>query len=170
MRMRTAALATMAAATLGTVLVAAPAQAVTQNDITINISDGLCLDIPQSNPYNGQVVQQWWCNGTNAQKWNRVDAGAHYFKIQSAAWPQFCLNNWTSGGAVGAEIKLYKCDSNDSAFNIVGVDFGNYYQFQPRAASKNCSTMTGQNAGDPMRLAPCSDNGSNSRFRLFPAR
>lgn len=138
-------------------------------NISINIADAFCLDIPNSNPYNGHVVQQWTCNDSNAQKWNVLDSGSHYFKVQSAAWPQFCLNNWSGGGAQGDYIKLDNCDSVDSNFNTVGADFGNYWQFQPMKASANCLNMYGGQApGAVMRLFPCSDTGPNSRFRLYP--
>ncbi|MCC0097479.1 MULTISPECIES: RICIN domain-containing protein [Streptomyces] len=169
MRIRTAAAAALAAAAFGTVLSAVPAQAADRKDVTINIADGYCLDIPNSNAFNGQVVQQWQCNGTNAQRWNILDFGASHFKIQSVAWPQFCLNNWSGGNTQGDYIKLYNnCDSPDAAFNIVGTDFGNYIRFQPMKATSNCVNMWGgQVQGAVARLYPCSDDGPNARFRLW---
>lgn len=171
MRKRTAAAITAAAAILGTFLTAGQAQAAVRYSETIYISDSLCLDIPNSNPYYGQVVQQWSCNGTNAQLWNVIDVGSHYFMIQSAAWPDYCLNNWSGGGATGDYIKLYNCNSQDDNFNTVGAAFGNYWAFQPMAASSNCVNMWGGQAeGNVMRLYQCTDAATspNEYFRLWP--
>lgn len=168
MRKRIAAIITAAASVVGLGLAAGPAQATDMYGISINIADGFCLDIPNSSPSNGQVVQQYWCNGTNAQKWNVFSVGSHYFKIQSAAWPGYCLNNWSSGGATGDYIKLYNCDSTDDLFNTVGTNESNYEQFQPKNASSTCANMWGgQAVGSVMRLYPCSDTGPNAKFRLY---
>ena len=35
----------------------------------INYNSGMCLDLPDDNLANGQHLQQWPCNGTEAQKW-----------------------------------------------------------------------------------------------------
>lgn len=138
--------------------------------IAIHISDGLCLDIPNGNAYNGQVVQQYWCNSTPAQQWDVFSYGSHYFKIRSATWPDYCLNNWSSGGATGDYIKLYNCDSNDALFNVVGPAPSNYEQFQPMNASSTCANMWGgQAVGNVMRLYSCGDTGPNSQFRLYQA-
>lgn len=168
MHKRTAVMAAAAAAVLSTGLLAGPAQAADHTNIAIYISDSLCLDIPNSSPSNGADVQQYWCNGTNAQQWNVLDAGSHYFKIQSAAWPQYCLNNWSGGDGNGDYIKLYNCDSQDDLFNTVGADQSDYWEFQPMKASANCANMWGnQNPGDVMRLSPCWPH-PNALFRLFP--
>ncbi|MEV7413817.1 RICIN domain-containing protein [Streptomyces sp. NPDC089919] len=170
MRIRSAAVAAAAAASaLGTLLVATPAQAVDTYNVTINIADGYCLDIPNSHAVSNQVVQQWPCNGTDAQRWNILDFGASHFKIQSAAWPNYCLNNWSSGNTTGDYIKLYNCSSADSAFNTIGTDGGsNYIRFQPMRATSNCVNMWGgQVQGAVARLYPCSDDGPNARFRLW---
>ncbi|MFB8183423.1 RICIN domain-containing protein [Streptomyces sp. NPDC055966] len=168
MRKRIAAITTAAATVVGLGLAASPAQAVDRYNFSINIADGLCLDILHSSPSTGATVQQWWCNGTDAQQWNVLDAGSHYFKIQSASWPQYCLNNWNGGGAAGGPVKLYNCDSTDDLFNTVGADPSNYEQFQPKAASSTCENMSGgQDLGNIMRLAPCSDTGPHAQFRLY---
>ncbi|MFV5998584.1 RICIN domain-containing protein [Streptomyces sp. NPDC056231] len=164
MRIRTAAASTLTAAALGIGLTAAPAEAAFRTNIEIDLADGFCLDVPNSNFSNGVTVQEWTCNHTNAQKWNLVFQGSHYFQIQSAAAPSLCLNNWSSGGAKGDYIKLYSCSSGDSLFNEVGPEGGwnNYFEFQPKNASANCVTAWGGSAqGHQMRLDSCSRNWNN---------
>ncbi|MFD9791515.1 RICIN domain-containing protein [Streptomyces sp. NPDC059070] len=171
MRIRSSAVAAFAlAASLGTLLTTAPAQAAPKPDVTINIADGYCLDIPNGDVFNGQVVQQWPCNGSNAQRWNILDAGASHFKIQSVASPDYCLNNWSGNNNTGNYIKLFKnCDSADAAFNTIGNDGGsNYIRFQPMHATSNCVNMWGgQTQGAVARLYPCKEDAPNARFRLW---
>jgi hypothetical protein len=42
---------------------------------------GLCLDIPTSSTTNGVQLQQWQCNGTNAQRFDIISVGGGYFRI-----------------------------------------------------------------------------------------
>jgi len=161
-------MATLAAAALGTVLIAAPAQAVDHSNIEIDLADGMCLDVPASNFSSGVQVQEWTCNHTGAQKWNLVYVSSHYFQVQAAAKSSLCLNNWTSSAPRGGEIRLYPCSSTDSWFNQVDPDWNGYYRFQPKNASANCVTAwggTGQ--GNKMKLDTCSNRGLNSYFDIY---
>lgn len=45
------------------------------------VHSGLCLDVPQSSTANGVQLQQWNCNGTNAQNFEIVRLGGDVFKI-----------------------------------------------------------------------------------------
>lgn len=168
MRIRNGVMATLAAAALGIVLTAAPAQAADRYNIEVDLADGYCLDVPNSNFSNGVTVQEWTCNHTNAQKWNVVYVSSQYFQVQVAAKPGLCLNNWSSGGAKGDYIKLYSCSSTDSWFNQVGSGWNDYFQFQPKAAAANCVTSWGGSGqGRQMRLDACSNRGYNSYFDLW---
>ncbi|WP_406058957.1 RICIN domain-containing protein [Streptomyces sp. NBC_01077] len=170
MRKRFAAIFTAATAVAGLGLSTAPAQAASVYNIEINIGNGYCLDIPNSQAYPGQFVQQWYCNGTDAQKWNVVDAGSQYFKVQSKAWPQYCLNNFESTAASGGHIKLYDCnDPTDSLFNRKGVEsFDHLWKFQPKLAATTCVNMWGgDQVGAVARLFDCNDEKTNSYFDLW---
>lgn len=172
MRKRIAAVVTAIVAFAGLGLAAGPAQAADRYGIEINIGNGLCLDIPNNDAHSGQAVQQYYCNGSNAQDWNVIHVGSTYFKIQSNSHRAYCLNNWESTGATGNNIKLYTCDSggDDFLFNKVGdgTSLYQFFQFQPKAAGANCVNMWG---GDQLhavaRLYPCSDNQTNSYFDLW---
>ncbi|WP_328457158.1 ricin-type beta-trefoil lectin domain protein [Streptomyces sp. NBC_00386] len=161
-------MATIAAAALGTVVLSVPAQAANRSNIEIDLADAKCLDVPNSDFSSGVPVQEWTCNHTSAQKWNVVYVSSQYFQVQVAAKPSLCLNNWSSGGAKGDEIKLYSCASTDSWFNQVGSGWNNYFQFQPKNASANCVTAWGGTApGNKMRLDSCSNGSYNTYFDLF---
>ncbi|MGW8767034.1 RICIN domain-containing protein [Streptomyces sp. NPDC055815] len=171
MRTRTAAfaMATLAAAALGSFATAAPAQAADRYNIEIDLADGKCLDVPESNFSNGVDVQEWSCNGTNAQRWDVVYVSGQYFQVRVHAKPGLCLNNWNSGGAKSDPIKLYPCNSStDSWFNQVGSGWNNYFQFQPKNAASTCVTAWGGTAqGARMKLDTCSNNSYGSYFDLW---
>ena len=172
MRRKLAAIFTTATAVAGLGLVAAgPAQAADRANIEITIGNGLCLDVPNSQAYSGQYVQQWYCNGTGAQKWNVIHDGSWYFKIQSTLNPALCLNNWEHTAASGGHIKLYDCNDStgDSLFNTKGVENSNgFWKFQPKLAVTTCvNVWGGDQVGNVARLFDCNNEKSNSRFDIW---
>ncbi|MGW4701477.1 RICIN domain-containing protein [Streptomyces sp. NPDC004285] len=171
MRLRTTALAmtTVAAAALGTFATAGPAQAADFYNIEIDLADGKCLDVPNANFSNGVDVQEWSCNGTNAQRWDVVYVSSQYFQVRVHANPSLCLNNWNSRGTKGDPIKLYACNSStDSWFNQVGSGWNDYFQFQPKNASSTCVTAWGGTAqGAKMKLDTCDNRSYGSYFDLW---
>ncbi|MFJ5552318.1 RICIN domain-containing protein [Streptomyces sp. NPDC093225] len=168
MRKRFAALVTAAAAVAGLAVTAGPAQAANRYGIEIDNPDGKCLDIPGSNFSAGVGLQAYSCNHTNAQKWNLVHAGSRYFKLQSVGNPALCAYNQYNRDQQGDRIVLGSCDSNSALFNEISPDWNDYWQFQPKAAFKNCVNYAGgSNQGAWAVLYPCSDRAGNSLFDLW---
>lgn len=55
---------------------------ITEGDYVIrSVATGKCLDVPSSSTANGTNLQQWTCNGTNAQKFHISPTSDGYFKI-----------------------------------------------------------------------------------------
>ncbi|MFJ5553317.1 RICIN domain-containing protein [Streptomyces sp. NPDC093225] len=168
MRKRLAALVTAAAAVAGLAFAASPAQAADRHGIQIDNPDGYCLDVPNSNFTPGTPLQAWTCNRTDAQKWNLIHVGSHYIKIQSTAHPDLCINNQYGRDHTGDRILIYYCSNSDSFFNTVGVDWNDYWQFQPSASSVNCLNYAGgSHQGAWLIQYPCSDRDRNSLFDLW---
>ena len=171
MRIRTvaAAMTMVAAAALGSFATAAPAQAADRYNIEIDLADGKCLDVPNSDFRDRAEVQEWSCNGTTAQRWDVVYVSSKYFQVRAHANPSLCLNNWNGKGAKGDPIMLHPCNtSDDSWFNQVGSGWNDYFQFQPIDAASTCVTAWGGTAqGAKMRLDTCSNNSYGSYFDLW---
>jgi hypothetical protein len=72
-----------------------------------------CVDVPGGNYYAGARVQQWPCNGTNAQVWKvlKNDDGSWTFQAYFA-WPQppLCLDVTGASKDNGAQVQLWSCN------------------------------------------------------------
>ncbi|MGH3805018.1 MAG: RICIN domain-containing protein [Pseudonocardiaceae bacterium] len=145
------------AALMVTGLAAGPASAETGYH-PIEMYNHLCWDVPNSNAYSGAQVQQWGCNGTDAQRWLVHKVDATHYEIRNYLNQNLCLNNWEGGDTVGNHIKLYACgESNpDRVFNQVHT--GSHTQLQPKSAWKTCVSGWGGDAwGNELRLFTCKD-------------
>jgi hypothetical protein len=73
-----------------------------------NLHSNLCLDVPNSSSSNGVQIQQWGCNGTNAQSWS-FGGGA----VRSVASGK-CLDvtGWNSNN--GVQIQQWDCTSQSN--------------------------------------------------------
>ncbi|MDJ0347599.1 RICIN domain-containing protein [Streptomyces sp. H10-C2] len=147
-----------------TCLVTSPSAHALSGVVQIKFDNGLCLDVPNADAHSMQYVQQWGCNGTNAQQWKIINIDPTHFKIQSTISPYLCLNNWQGGDKTGNDIVLYACvNDGDGQFNIVNNN-GNTWpidRLQPKSAATNCVNMWGGDQwGNHARLYPC-NNASN---------
>ncbi|MER7756718.1 RICIN domain-containing protein [Kitasatospora sp. NPDC097643] len=124
--------------------------------VAIHFSNGYCLDVPNADAYGQQIVQTWWCNNTDAQRWNIIPVDSTHFQIQSVLEKgKYCLNNYEGGDVTGNYIRLYDCGTSpDRVFNFVYKGIG--WQLQPKSASVNCVNMWGgDQRGNEARLYPC---------------
>lgn len=160
MNKRTAAVGAAAASLVALAGALSTAQAMpTTYNVALRMGTGMCLDIPNNEAYEGKQVQQWGCNGTDAQKWNLITMGSQYFEIQSASHPKMCLNNWNGHDNLRDPIALHACASGspDNLWNVYNNEAANV-QFQPKAARYNCLDMQGgTNWGDKAILWTCTD-------------
>ncbi|KOU47740.1 hypothetical protein ADK54_12660 [Streptomyces sp. WM6378] len=153
-----AAVAVAATGLMATGLTASPASALpSDGGVPIKLQDNLCLDIPGGHAVIGAQIQQWGCNGSDAQRWNFVHVDSTHFLVQSSLDTNLCINNWEGGDKTGNHIKLYNCaNTGDGSFNW--VHRGNGTQMQPRSAATNClDAWSGTGQGNEIRLYPCTD-------------
>ncbi|MEZ0095908.1 RICIN domain-containing protein [Streptacidiphilus sp. EB129] len=155
------------AALIATGLAASPASAANSTS-PLGFANDLCLDVPNSNAVVGQQVQQWTCNGTEAQMWTTYWVDSTHFQVHSGLNYNLCLNNWEGGDTVGNHIKLYNCETTpDGLFNWVHTGSGT--QIQPQSAWHTCVNGWGGDApGNEMRLYTCQDV-DNENLIVIPA-
>ncbi|MDJ0347101.1 RICIN domain-containing protein [Streptomyces sp. H10-C2] len=161
MRKRLVALAAVAAPLAALTLGVAPAHAATNwyGDV-VEFSSGFsnyCLDIPNNQAFNGQHLQAWGCNGTDAQKWNVIYTDSYHFELQSKSNTSLCATNWQGGDVVGNDIRLGSCTRDaDSTWN--SVHYGSHMQIQPKSALNTCLNIWGGlTTGNPAKLYNCGD-------------
>ncbi|MFI9366838.1 RICIN domain-containing protein [Kitasatospora sp. NPDC053057] len=112
-----------------------------------------CYDVPNANAYSGAQVQNWGCNGTDAQQWQLEYVDSYHFKVHSGLNYNLCLNNWEGGDTRGNHVKLYSCGSNDSVWNWVSFSNGDV-GLQPKISSDNCADA-GVGSGTAIVLGRC---------------
>lgn len=73
-----------------------------------NLHSNLCLDVPSASSSNGVKIQQWGCNGSNAQSWNLVGSA-----VRSVASGK-CLDvsGWNPNN--GTQIQQWDCTSQSN--------------------------------------------------------
>ncbi len=112
---------------------------------------GKCLDDYRSGTANGNVVDLYACNGTNAQKWTA--ASGNTLTVLGK-----CLDNYRSGTANGNKIDIYSCNGT-GAQKWVHQANGSYLN---PASGKCLDDYHGGTAnGNKIDLYTC--NGTNSQ-------
>ncbi|GHJ42874.1 hypothetical protein Cs7R123_02160 [Catellatospora sp. TT07R-123] len=112
-----------------------------------------CIDVPNSNFVDGQRLQLWDCNGTNAQSWNFPGDGT----IRTVTG--LCIDVAWGSTANGAAIQLATCSGNPAQqFVLSGAgDLVN-----PQA--NKCVDVTGWGGtGTPLELWDCT-GGANQKW------
>jgi predicted alpha-1,2-mannosidase len=71
--------------------------------VVSSVSSGLCLDDSQSSTTDGNPVDIWDCNATDAQSWTIAQDGT--IRVLGK-----CLDAWQSGTTNGTVIDLYECN------------------------------------------------------------
>ncbi|WP_395805465.1 RICIN domain-containing protein [Archangium minus] len=87
---------------------------------------GKCLDVSNSGTANGTNIQQWGCNGTNAQAF-RLEAasGGNYTLVNVNSGK--CVDVSSSGTADGTNIQLWECNgTNAQVFRLSPLSNGSY--------------------------------------------
>ncbi|MDG4830510.1 ricin-type beta-trefoil lectin domain protein [Solwaraspora sp. WMMD1047] len=113
-----------------------------------------CIDVPNSNGVDGQYLQLWTCNGTNAQNWTFAGDGT----VRALG---LCMDVAWGSTANGAVVQLANCSGNPAQqFVLSGAgDLVN-----PQA--NKCVDVQGWNSADGARLAiwECT-GGANQKWR-----
>lgn len=113
-----------------------------------------CIDVPNSNGVDGQRLQLWDCNGTNAQNWTFPGDGT----IRAFG---LCMDVAWGSTANGAAIQLANCSGNPAQqFVLSGAgDLVN-----PQA--NKCVDVTGWGGtGTPLELWECTGGGNQKWWR-----
>ncbi|GAA1378816.1 hypothetical protein GCM10009661_51090 [Catellatospora chokoriensis] len=113
-----------------------------------------CIDVPNSNFVDGQRLQLWDCNGTNAQNWNFPGDGT----IRTVNG--LCMDVAWGSTANGAAIQIVGCSGNPAQqFVLTGAgDLVN-----PQA--NKCVDVTGWGGtGTPLSTWECT-GGANQKWR-----
>jgi hypothetical protein len=73
-------------------------------------TSGQCVDIPYNNPFNGQYIEQWNCNGAAPQNFEfKPVAGESQTYLIKHATSNYCLDLPNGSDANDTPIQMYEC-------------------------------------------------------------
>ncbi|HSH31535.1 MAG TPA: RICIN domain-containing protein, partial [Candidatus Saccharimonadales bacterium] len=131
---------------------------------------GKCVDVAFASLNDGANIQQFGCNGSNAQTFSLQTVPGNYYKYKLVAKHSGkCLDVTATSLADGANIQQFSCNgSSAQTFALQSVGAG-YYQIVAKHSGK-CLDVAGFSTADGGNIQQwfCR-NGDNQRF-LFRAK
>jgi hypothetical protein len=145
-------------------------------------TSGKCVDIPNGTAKNGQYLQQWDCNGTDAPNQNfefKPVAGQDKTYLIKHVQSDFCLDSANGSDANGTAVQLYSCsaDNTNQQWQLRSIP-SNAQTFQlvakaTLASGKNtlCLDVAGVSVENGTQLQgyhclPTNSNQKNQYFRV----
>jgi hypothetical protein len=127
-----------------------------------------CVDLANAGTANGTRVQQWACNGSNAQKYKFIPTDSGYYRLAANA------NNAQGidvvGGATtdGSDLHVWGYGAQAAAQWKPELVTGSWYRLRNRNSQK-CMDVPGWNTADgvTMEIYTC-NNTTNQKFIIEP--
>ncbi|MFG2883505.1 RICIN domain-containing protein [Streptomyces sp. NPDC048297] len=147
----------------------AAASAVPGGFVTVmNAASGRCLDARAAGSANGTVVQQYACNGTNAQQWTFTDAGNGYVHIDNRNDTHQVVDVTNVSTADNAPIQLWSYGGGANQQWLPVDDGGGAFHFVNRNSGK-CLDDPGASLADSVQFVQYTCNGTAAqRFQVVP--
>ncbi|MEV6925255.1 ThuA domain-containing protein [Dactylosporangium sp. NPDC051485] len=132
----------------------------------INKNSGKCIDARSAGTANGTAIQQYTCNGSNAQHYRFQNTDSGYTHIDNQANPAQSLDVSGKSTADNALIQLWSYSSGTNQQWQPVAEGGGYYHFVSRATGKCLDTPSASTA-DSVQLVQYTCNGTAAQsFRL----
>jgi hypothetical protein len=125
---------------------------------------GKCLDVPNSSTTSGTALQQWGCNGTNAQAF-RLQAAIGGFNLVNVNSGK-CVDVSNSSTADGATIQQWDCNNTSAqTFSLNAQSSGGYTVVNANSAKCADVDTASLNDGAKVRQWSC-NGGTNQQWTL----
>jgi endoglucanase len=160
-----------AAVVVGACLVATSVSAQITNNArykVVNKNSAKCVDAAAAGTANGTLVQQYTCNGSNAQLWQFTATDSGYYKVLTAAntaqgWD---VTGGTTATADGVKIQLWANSGSTNEQWQPIAETGGYYHLVVRNSGK-CLDVPSASTADAVQLQQWACNGSAAQsFQL----
>ncbi|WP_224367812.1 RICIN domain-containing protein [Hyalangium versicolor] len=125
---------------------------------------GKCLDVPSSSTTRGTALQQWGCNGTNAQAFRlqAVTGGFNLVNVNSS----MCVDVSNSSTADGGIIQQWDCNgTNAQVFTLNALSGGGYSLVNINSSKCAEVVSAALNDGASVKQASCS-SGTHQQWTL----
>jgi trehalose utilization protein/ricin-type beta-trefoil lectin protein len=132
----------------------------------VNKNSTKCLDARAAGTANGTAIQQYACNGSNAQQYQFASAGDGYVRINNRGNAAQSLDVTNVSVADSAPIQTWTYGGGaNQQWQPVG-EGGGYYHFVNRNSGK-CLDVPGASLADSVQLVQYACNGTAAQsFRL----
>jgi aryl-phospho-beta-D-glucosidase BglC (GH1 family) len=116
-----------------------------------NKNSGKCVDAAAAGTANGTVVQQYTCNGSNAQQWQFTATDSGYYRVGTRNSASQVWDVTGTSTADGAKIQLWAYGGGTNQQWQPVSEGGGYYHFVARSTGK-CLDVTGVSTADSVQL------------------
>jgi hypothetical protein len=132
----------------------------------VNKISGKCVDARAAGTTNGTAIQQYTCNGTNAQQYQFVPTSGGFVRINNHGNSSQVLDVTDVSTADNARIQTWSyVGGNNQQWQPVS-EGGGYYRFVNRNSGK-CLDTPGASLADSVQLVQYTCNGTGAQsFRL----
>ncbi|HEY4457493.1 MAG TPA: RICIN domain-containing protein [Pseudonocardiaceae bacterium] len=140
----------------------------------VNAANGKCVDARGAGTTNGTAIQQYSCNGTNAQEFQLQYVDGPYVKIVNRGNPAEGLDVTNVSTSDNAPIQLWSYSSGkNQQWQAVPTGSGSYRLVNRNSASgqghMECLSVPGSSGSNSVQLTQTLCNGgSNQSFNLVP--
>jgi predicted chitinase len=124
-----------------------------------NVNSGKCVDARAAGTANATAVQQYTCNGTNAQNWVFTATSGGYFQVGSAAGTAQVWDDSNVSSADGSLIQLWTYGGGNNQQWLPVLESGSTYHFVNRFSGK-CLDVPSASTADSVQLQQYTCNGT----------
>jgi hypothetical protein len=132
----------------------------------INKTSAKCVDARAAGTANGTAIQQYTCNGSNAQQYQFVPTSGGYLRINNRGNSAEALDVTNVSTADNAPIQTWTYSGGNNQQWQAVAESGGYYHFVNRNSGK-CLDTPGASTADSVQLVQYTCNGTAAQsFRL----
>ena len=124
-----------------------------------NVNSGKCVDARAAGTANATAVQQYACNGTNAQKWVFTATSGGYFQVGTAGSTAQVWDDSNVSAADGSLIQLWAYGGGNNQQWQPVLESGSTYHFVNRFSGK-CLDVPSASTADSVQLQQYTCNGT----------
>jgi hypothetical protein len=117
-----------------------------------------CVDVANAGTADGTNVQQWTCNGTDAQRWQLINVANDVYEIHTVLSDK-CLDVAGSGTANGTNVQEYTCNGGVNQHWRVRALGNSGYELMPQTAANKCLHVSGGGTADGTNIIQWTCNG-----------
>ncbi|HET9957066.1 MAG TPA: RICIN domain-containing protein, partial [Polyangiaceae bacterium] len=127
--------------------------------IRTRTTTGKCADIFNSSTADGGNLQQFTCNGTNAQRFQFINIANDIYEIRNVNSNK-CLDVDNSGTADGTNIRQWTCNGSNAQRWAVQALGNGQYRLMPQTAANRCLDVSNSGTADGTNIQQWTCNGS----------